>query len=558
MILGIDLGTSNSLAAIYKKGQVHLIDNGMGGFTTPSVVAVNENGLFYTGEVAKEKSLHNSKDTADRFKRTMGTDKVYKIGNMVMNSEQLSAVILKKIKEDAYRFLGEEVNDAIISVPAFFSNPQREAVLRAGKIAGLNVKKIINEPTAAAMAYGLQNIDDDERAIIVLDLGGGTFDISIMEVVGTVMEVVAICGDNQLGGSDFTDILVTEFISRNNIQKELSRDEYTMLWKAAEKAKISISDNGNAKMKCTIDNNTYILNINEDEYEKMCFKLLEKIRKLTIRAIDESKYMPHEISDIILVGGGTKLSIVKKMMEKMIDKELKYHINPDEAVVRGAAMQGALLERNEDLKNFIMTDICPYYIIEKANRWIGDDIAWKPKIMINKNTVIPTKVTRDINERWGPSNISIYQAEDVYGINSTLIGECNYVVPETATDKTRIIQNIMYDNNGILRFEVYVPETDRTFRTTIASNGASVDMNEADDSFDKLSQLKISSGEDEINALLIAKAENLYTELTEKDRNYMSYAISDFEKSVATGKKSIVKEARKKLEDVISQYSYEI
>ena len=263
--------------------------------------------------------------------------------------------------------LKKKVKDAIISVPAFFNNLQREAVIKAGELAGLNVKKIINEPTSAAMAYGIENDDKEEKAIIVLDLGGGTFDISIMEVSGSVMEVVAICGDNKLGGNDFTDRLVGKFISDNGLEESISIEDKNALWKAAEKGKIEMSDKGAANIKCTINNIHYSMEITEEEYENICFDLLEKIRHLTIRAIDESKYLAEEIRDIVLVGGGTKLSVVKKMMEKMIDKELNYSINPDEAVVRGAAMQGAMMEKNEDLKELVMTDICPYYILEKIN-----------------------------------------------------------------------------------------------------------------------------------------------------------------------------------------------
>ncbi len=552
MIIGIDLGTSNSMASVYRDGEVHLIDNGMGGVVTPSVVALDENGIFHAGEYAREKRISNPKSTSDKFKRSMGTAEDFEIGSIKMKAEELSAVVLKKLKEDAERFLKEEVTDAIISVPAFFNNLQREAVLKAGKLAGLNVRKIINEPTAAAMAYGMQNIEDEaERAIIVLDLGGGTFDISIMEIAGSVMEVVAICGDNHLGGNDFTDKLYEAFITKNAIDLELSSKESANLWKEAEKAKISISETGKASMKCSVASKNYSLDITEAEYEKMCYELLNRIRTLTLRAIDESKYLPKEISDIILVGGGTKLSLVKRMMEKMLDKELAYYINPDEAVVRGAAMQGALMEQNEELKDLVMTDICPYYIMTKGLTWDGADIRREDDMMITKNTIIPTKTVQKRREKPGDKNIKIYQSEDKYGINSTLIGTCKYIVPTVKEDYADTIHTIMYDNNGILIYEVYTADTDKTYSTAINNNGDFVDMGNIKSRMEELNLLTVSNGEADANALIIAKAEKLYTELLGKDRERLSDAISDFEASLKTNKKSVIAEAKKRLEEFL-------
>ena len=271
MIIGIDLGTSNSMAAVYKDGEVKLIPTGIGegGFVTPSVVNVDENRNFITGELAKERIITEPLNTVERFKRKMGTKHIFDIGNMQMKAEELSAVVLKSLKEDAERFLGEEITEAVISVPAFFNNPQREAVLRAGALSGFNVRKIINEPTAAALAYGMGCVEDEkESAIIVLDLGGGTFDISIMEICGYTMEVVAICGDNKLGGNDFTEKLVDLFINANKITEELAENEKVLLWRQAEKAKISISNTGVGEINCNINGKAYKYEITEDEYEK--------------------------------------------------------------------------------------------------------------------------------------------------------------------------------------------------------------------------------------------------------------------------------------------------
>lgn len=553
MILGIDLGTSNSLAAIYKDGKVHMIPNSTGGYVTPSVVNVDENGVFYTGEIAKNRKNTHSGETVDMFKRSMGTEDIFTIGNMNLKAEELSAIILKSIKNDAENYLNENVSDVIISVPAFFNNYQREAVLRAGALAGLNVKKIINEPTSAALAYGVREVDrDNEHVIMVLDLGGGTFDISIMEVDGDTMEVISVCGDNNLGGRDFTEKLIELFLSANNIIDELTEDEKSKLWVKAEKAKCAISNNGKGDITCDINGNTYNYEITEEEYEEACFDLLSRIRALTLRAVAESSYMSYEIKDIIMVGGGTKLSIVKKAIEKMTDKQIEYRINPDEAVVIGAAIQGALMERNENVRQLVMTDICPYYImsIEEDRRLC--DLVKVPNIIINKNVTVPVKYSETVMEYPGAETIEIYQSEDRYGENKIKIGECKYVVPSVKAQTCKVVKSAVFDNNGILRYEVYIPAVKKTYSTTILSDRSDMDEKEINKKLEELNNLQLADvSEDE---LIMARLENLYVETVGNEREKAEELIAYYEDAVKTGKKSVINEARDMVSTVLAQY----
>ena len=241
MILGIDLGTSNSLAAAYIDGEVVLVKNKAGGHTIPSVISADIEGNVYTGDLAIHRENQYGDMSVSIFKRSMGTGKKFWLGDISYTAEELSSILLKAIRNQAEEFFGEEITEAVISVPAFFNNFQRKSVINAGKIAGFDVKRIINEPTAAAIAYGVQNTDEDRKVIIVLDLGGGTFDISVMEVNGSVMEVVAVCGDNKLGGGDFTKRLIKLFKEYNSIEGELDKEDETALWNEAEKAKHQIT-----------------------------------------------------------------------------------------------------------------------------------------------------------------------------------------------------------------------------------------------------------------------------------------------------------------------------
>lgn len=554
MILGIDLGTSNSMAAVYKDGQVVFIKSCTGNTIIPSVVSMDENGTFHTGDVAKERLLGHSRNTVDMFKRSMGTNKTFTIGDKEIRAEEISAILLKSIKEDAEKFLGETVTDAVISVPAFFKNPQRKAVLRAGELAGFNVKKIINEPTSAAMAYGINAEENEEKIIIVLDLGGGTFDISVMEINGNVMEVVAICGDNKLGGGDFTNRMQELFIRNCGIEGELSAEDSVKVWKAAERAKQQITSEGKGDMSCIIDGMEYSYSITEEEYARECKDLLERIRRLTLKAVEESKYEPSEIDEIIMVGGGTRLSIVHKMIEKMAGREIGYEINPDEAVAAGAAIQGAMLERNEDIRDIVMTDICPHYIGVPIWGMETYDTKGVFDVIIPKNTTIPAKRTVVHNSSPSTWIFEVMQSEDEYGINSMTISKFSYIIPETGTETVDVHKSIIYDNNGIIHAEAYIPANGLRYSTTITNDDCELTMDEANKRIEELKYMNLGPRESEEDLLLLAKAENIYIEHSGRERESIGNCIGAFEDALQHGKITRIREARAMLAGMINAY----
>lgn len=551
MILGIDLGTSNSMAAVYKDGNVEFITDSTGSRLIPSVVSVDENGEFYVGELAADSRLRTPDRTAALFKRSMGTKNKFSLAGKEYSASELSAVVLKHIKEEAEEYLGETIEDAIISVPAFFNNAQRRAVLEAGMLAGFNVRKIINEPTSAALAYGVQGTSQgkfEEKIILVLDLGGGTFDISVMEASDTVMEVVAVSGDNKLGGSDFTNRLMELFIKNNGITDELTIEAHTRLWNAAEEAKLQISDEGFGKMECVLAGGKYEYSISEAEYEKACHDLLARIRKLTIKAIDESKYSADEIEDIIMVGGGTRLSIVKKLMEKMAGKLLDYPISPDEAVVIGAAMQGAMLEKKQDIKELIMTDIAPYYIGTLTSGNGNHDIYTDYEVVLQKNVTIPCKGS--VVHIMNPNKFSmgIYQMEDKFGENRSLIGSVSYVVPNLGKGKSaHVHKNIYYDINGIIHVSVRIQETGVVYTDTIGDISEDIDISKADN-------IVLADHKQEGDRLLIEQADALYMELGMKERGMLMAAIDYFEDMKKRGKRKDIIISRNRLKQLINHF----
>ena len=349
-ILGIDLGTTNSLAAVWQEGESCLIPNSFGEYLTPSVVSFEADDTVYVGKTAKERLVSHPAQSFSVFKRFMGTDQRYEVNGKQYRPEELSAFVLRALKEDAETYLKEEVTEAVISVPAYFDDKRRKATKRAGELAGLKVERIISEPTAAAIAYGLYEKRANTR-FLVFDLGGGTFDVSILELFENILEVRAVAGDNYLGGEDFTDLLVNEFLQKNEIPLDsLTMRELGRLHNAAEIAKREFTDKDEVSIVFPYQDEDKELHISLKDYEALCEPLLEKIRKPVQRSLSDAHIKLSEIDEVVLVGGATKLPAVHNFIVKLFRKFPDTSINPDEAVAIGAAIQAAMKERNEAVK----------------------------------------------------------------------------------------------------------------------------------------------------------------------------------------------------------------
>lgn len=554
MILGIDLGTSNSLAAAVKDGEVVIVKNKAGGEVIPSVLSVDEQGNIYAGDMAIHRKNKYGDKTIGMFKRSMGSADKFSLNDKEYSARELSAILLKAIKNMAEEYFMEEINEAVISVPAFFNNLQRKAVIDAGKMAGFDVKRIVNEPTAAAVAYGVENTEEDSKVILVLDLGGGTFDISVMEVNGNVMEVIAVCGDNNLGGGDFTRRLIELFKKHHNITKSLSKEEEESLFLSAESAKKDITLEGKATIKCMIDGSEYVYEITESEYEEACTDLIEKIRKLTIRAIEESKYEPSEIKDILMVGGGTKLSIVKKMVEKMIGSEISYIINPEEAVVRGVALYGALMNKDESVNKIVMTDICPHYIGCWAYNGKNYDCVGIFDTIVKKNTTIPVKKTI-VHYSWPNTwELSVLQCDNEYGIDAVELDLYRYEVPYLNTgDKVEIHKSTIIDSDGIIYSEVFIPANGMRYGKVVQLDEVEMSKEERENRISELYNFSNNYNEQNEFDELLARGERVYAEASRKMRDVIAEYLGRYEEVLGTGKLAKIKqeaEVLKKFLDV--------
>jgi len=365
-VIGIDLGTTNSAVAYINKSQVEIIPNSFGNRVTPSIVAFTSKGEIIAGETAKNQAIINSEKTIIGIKRKMGSNKSILIGGKEYLPQVISAYLLAKLKEDAQKYLGEEVTDAVITVPAYFSDSQRQATFDAGKIAGLNVLRIINEPTAAALAYGFNN-EKIEQKILVYDLGGGTFDVSILEIDNGVFEVIATKGNNKLGGMDFDlrlrDLVIKQFKEETGI--DLSKDRLALqkINEVVENAKITLSDKTETEINIPFisadkDGPKHLkFEIKRSDFEKLIVDYIDETVELTKLAIKDAKIDINEIEKIIMVGGSTRIPLVIKKIEEFANKKVFRGIDPDEVVAKGAAIQTGIIKG--EVSGIVLIDVTP-------------------------------------------------------------------------------------------------------------------------------------------------------------------------------------------------------
>lgn len=534
MLIGIDLGTTNSLAACYQDGQAVLIPNRLGGYLTPSVVSIDDEGNLFVGQVAKEKMITDPDRTASVFKRSMGTGKDFVLGSRKYSAVDLSALVLRSLKEDAEVFTGEEVTEAIISVPAYFNDVQRKATKQAGELAGLKVERIINEPTAAAIAYGITR-DDEEKRFLVFDLGGGTFDVSILELDGDIMEVRAIAGDNYLGGEDFTEVIYKMFIKHHNIdESSLTTTAIKHLYKQAELCKIGFSEGNVSKMTAAVDGKTLELEISSAEYEAACADLLEKLKKPIERSLKDAKLKVADLDEIILVGGGTRLPVVRAFVTKLFRRFPNIAVNPDEAVALGAALQCAMKERNEDIKEIVLTDVCPFTLGTSVVRTVGSGEKEGGHFLpiIERNTVIPVsrrETLYTVNDKQREITVDILQGESRLAKNNLHLGEINVRVPEGPAGSESINVTYTYDINSLLEVIVKVNSTGYTKKMIIKSEDSQLSDEEAELRMKELGYLKVHPRDQEINQLILARGERIYEESTGWVREELSNVLAQFE-----------------------------
>lgn len=551
-MIGIDLGTTHSLVAYYTENGPKLIPNALGENLTPSIVGLDDNGEIVVGQIAKERLITHPNLTASTFKRYMGTEKIYRMGKYAFSPEELSSFVVKSLKADAEVYLGQEVTEAVISVPAYFNDAQRKATKRAAEFAGLKVERLISEPTAAAIAYGLHQQESDTK-FLVFDLGGGTFDVSILEFFEGVMEVKSIAGDNYLGGEDFTELLVSHFIQTHGLDyTSMDLKARATLFKQAEVCKRMMGSELSGKMSFTMNDQGYELEVDRNQFEKIAAQLILRLRHPIERALRDAELSPKDLDAVILIGGATRMPVIKSIVSKMFGRLPYTGINPDEAVAMGAAIQVALKERNEALKEVVLTDVCPYTLGIETTKRLGpnqfDSGHFDP--IIERNTPIPVSKVESystLHDNQSQIRVHIYQGESRLVQNNIKLGEMLVDVPPDKAGEQSIDVRFTYDINGILEVEVTVCSTGVKKRVVIEKNPGKLTPEEIESRLQELKEIKIHPRERSENRLLLAKGERLYEETIGEKRAEIGFLLEQFERVLATQKEQEIKKAAAEL-----------
>ena len=558
MIVGIDLGTTNSLVAWVDGQKARLIPNRLGEFLTPSVVSVDaQDGTVYVGRTALAREGLYPFDTASVFKRSMGTAKEYKLGGRTFRPEELSSLILRSLKEDAETYLGQPVEEAVISVPAYFNDQQRRATRQAGQLAGLRVERIVNEPTAAAMAYGICEQGEDGR-YLVFDLGGGTLDVSILELFQNIIEVHAIAGDNFLGGEDFTQAMLELFAKKTNLDlASLSPADAFRVRRQAEWGKLALSEGLLAVVSCDVNGKTYSTGISRGEYETACRPLLERIRKPVERSLRDAGLSVSEIDDILLVGGASKSPIVRGFCKNFFGRDPRAGVDPDQAIAMGAALAAGIKERKEELREVILTDVCPFSLgveVSATNGVFREDGHFAP--IIERNTVIPVSRTErfyTVHDQQTEVRIVVLQGESRMARDNLQLGELSIPVPPNRAGAESVDITFTYDVNSLLEVEILVNSTGQKHRRIIQNGSRVLTDEEAQEHLKKLQYLKIPPREEEPNRLLLFRGEQLYQETHGAVRQEVDRLMTWFEQVLSQQDRRAIEKARKELSEALDR-----
>ncbi|MDE6567260.1 MAG: molecular chaperone DnaK, partial [Lachnospiraceae bacterium] len=454
-IIGIDLGTTNSCVAVMEGGKPVVVANTEGARTTPSIVAFTKNGERLVGEPAKRQAVTNAEKTISSIKRHMGTDYRVTIDDKKYSPQEISAMILQKLKADAEGYLGESVSEAVITVPAYFNDAQRQATKDAGKIAGLEVKRIINEPTAAALAYGLDN--EKEQKIMVYDLGGGTFDVSIIEIGDGVIEVLATSGDNRLGGDDFdekiTQYMIQDFKAQNGV--DLSNDKMALqrLKEAAEKAKkeLSSATTTNINLPFISMNESgplhFDMNLTRAKFDELTSDLVERTATPVTNALKDAGITASELGQVLLVGGSTRIPAVQDKVKQLTGHEPSKSLNPDECVALGASVQGGKLAGDAGAGDILLLDVTPLSLAIETMGGVATRL-------IERNTTIPTKKSQVFStaaDNQSAVDINVLQGERQFAKDNKSLGQFRLDgIPPARRGVPQIEVTFDIDANGIV------------------------------------------------------------------------------------------------------------
>lgn len=548
-LIGIDLGTTNSLVSVWRNGRTEIIKNSLGHMMTPSVVSLEEGGGILVGEIAKQRRISHPHHTACEFKRSMGTRKEYVFAHRKYYSEDLSAFLLKKMIEDTQDVLETEITQVVISVPAYFDDNQREATKRAAKMAGIEVKRLINEPSAAIIYHQWKSQNTGrEGNYLVIDFGGGTLDVSVVDCFENIIEIIAISGDNKLGGRDFDRYIAEDFCKRFDL-KFSKLDKLTkenLLW-VAENVKRNLSHEEQVTMRVTIDNKEYEAEYTTDELLKVTAGLLLKMQSVINEALRGARIEPEQIVDIVLVGGTCKMPLIQKYLSALFHRDVVADIECEQLVALGVGVLTGIIDRDEHVSDIVMTDVCPFSLGTGAyHSKVDSELSMS--VIIPKNSILPISksgIYHGLGKFQERIEFEIFQGEDLKAKNNLSLG-CLFVdVTPDENGDTAAKVTFCYDINGVL--QVYAQDLNGNHKAEMVVVNKNFQLSNQEIELRKINIEKEQRFEKnkEENRNIIAWGHRLYAQANPEYKDYIAGIVNDFAYHVEQNDVAMVQRKKK-------------
>ena len=548
-ILGVDLGTTNSLAVVYKEGNPVLIPNAYGEYVTPSAVSILD-GKIVVGKLAKERLITHPECSASLFKRNMGTDVTYILDKKEYDSATLSSFVVKQLIEDAQKYLHESIDEVVISVPAYFNARQRQDTKRIGELLGVQVERLINEPSAAAIAC---HMDDEYETFVVFDFGGGTLDVSVVDCFENVISINAISGNNHLGGTDFDRAMAEYFCFKNGLNYNvLDLSFQQSILRACEQAKIKLSTQSVAEVSLVHLNKNYNCIFDENVLFNTTHSLLESCKNVIGKAVKDSGFSANELDSLILVGGSSKMPVLQHYLSDALNIPVLKEENMDSLVALGLGKYIGIKQRDENIKDVVVTDICPFSLSTSTYNEQNPDLELST-VLIPKNSVLPTskKMTlRTVHKGQTKVNISVFQGQAMYAKENLFLGQAFIHVPRNMHDYESFDLIYSYDINSMLYVEAIVHSTKEHYIFRV-SKGDVLEKVDASVRLDSIKEVSLGLYQNnEVDALL-ARIERIYQEVDEETQDYLMKLHTEFTKDMESLINNIQK--RKRLINQVSR-----
>lgn len=548
-ILGVDLGTTNSLAVVYKEGKPVLIPNAYGEYVTPSAVSILD-GKIVVGKLAKERLITHPECSASLFKRNMGSDVTYTLDKKEYDSATLSSFVVKQLIEDAQNYLHESIDEVVISVPAYFNARQRQDTKRIGELLGVQVERLINEPSAAAIAC---HMDDEYETFVVFDFGGGTLDVSVVDCFENVISINAISGNNHLGGTDFDRAMSEYFCFKNGLNYNvLDLSFQQSILRACEQAKIKLSTQSVAEVSLVHLNKNYNCIFDENVLFNTTHSLLESCKNVIGKAVKDSGFSANELDSLILVGGSSQMPVLQHYLSDALNIPVLKEENMDSLVALGLGKYIGIKQRDENIKDVVVTDICPFSLSTSTYNEQNPDLELST-VLIPKNSVLPTskKMTlRTLHKGQTKVNISVFQGQAMYAKENLFLGQAFIHVPRNMHDYESFDLIYSYDINSMLYVEAIVHSTKEHYIFRV-SKGDVLEKVDASIRLDSIKEVSLALYQNnEVDALL-ARIERIYQEVDDETQGYLMRLHAEFTKDMETLINNIQK--RKRLINQVTQ-----